>query len=68
MKKTKTIPACLLALLWAGCSSVPAESNDIDHSKTADSSPKAVRYHYEVVTEYYDGGTSFLELVPDQAP
>lgn len=77
MKKRKTILACLLCLLWAGCSSVPAQSNNMGNSKPASlsgscalktCSPKSVRYHYEVVTEYFDGGTSFLTLVQDKAP
>jgi starvation-inducible outer membrane lipoprotein len=72
MKKTKTLHISLFCLLLAGCSSAPAVRSHAGASERSDSacgsafqpgSTQPVQYHYE--TEYFDAGTKFLTLVPD---
>ena len=67
----KTKPCLLLCLLLAGCSSTPVANNQRSGNQAAvvqeqkDASIKQVvpQYSHELVTEAFDGGTKFLELV-----
>ncbi len=69
MNNTK--PCLLLCLLLTGCSSTPVANNQRSGNQVAfvqeqNDAPKksdVPRYSYETVTEAFDGGTKFLELV-----
>jgi hypothetical protein len=67
----------LVCLLVAGCSAPGGFEGSRGNSRQARSesnlklelqAPEPARYHYETVTEYFDGGTRFLVLVPDAPP
>jgi PBP1b-binding outer membrane lipoprotein LpoB len=63
----------LLCLFVAGCSSTPVVSNQhssnqaplAQEQKYASKESNVPHYSHETVTEAYDGGTKFLELVSD---
>jgi uncharacterized protein YceK len=55
----------LLCLLLAGCSST-ANRNDSGNPHAGSSTPTT--YHHETVSEFSDGETKFLQLVPDKNP
>ena len=58
----KTNVLCLLCLLFAGCSSISSRNPDPQAGATTST------YHHETVTEFNDGETKFLQLVPDKNP
>jgi hypothetical protein len=76
MRSMKRVALGFLSLLLAGCgtSSVVKNSgggsraNWEVNSKPGPKVAELTRYHYETVTEYFDGGTRFLVLVPDAQP
>jgi hypothetical protein len=73
----KRVPFCLFCLLLAGCGTSTVVKNGASNSPYADAAvdqgaepkaPEVVRYHHEIMTEYSDGATKFLVLVPNSEP
>jgi hypothetical protein len=62
MKILGLFAACLLL---AGCSSISPYGSDSSSQLTQAPSQ---RYHHETVSEFNDGETKFLQLVPDDNP
>jgi hypothetical protein len=65
MKKQLLYPLCLLLLAGFGSASLKAGTSVAAQTNNRQAKIcTAPKYHYEVVTVAYDGGTSFLVLVP----
>jgi len=60
----KTIYLFSVCLLLAGCNSLPQGTTDNSQSISA----VPPRYHHEIFSEFSDGETKFLHLVPDDGP
>jgi hypothetical protein len=58
----KYLSLALLGLLMAGCSTVSSTKNDAG-PWVAMQAP--VQYHHELVNNYNEGISTFLQLVPD---
>jgi len=52
---------CLVFIVMAGCSSMPPGQEE--RTATAHSA-----YHHEKISEFDDGDTTFLQLVPNSQP